>query len=206
MRGRGPNGMAADDQAIGAAAEDLVEARDAAGCEANQAAALPSPISAAIRQRGGGQDELIEVLHAIQPLQGYLSRAALHQVARELGLPLSQVYGVASFYHLFSRQPPAAHRLAVCRGTACFVNGAPRLQALLAARLGLVGVGGSGGAGGRAGDWDLVASGCQGSCGSQPVLRLDDGPAVAVPLEPPEACRAQLERLGVPVLAVTREG
>ena len=80
---------------------------------------------------------LIEVLHRLQALDGYLAKASLRQVAEELDLPLSRVYGVASFYHLFRLEPPQGHRCAVCLGSACFVLGASRLAARLEQRLGL---------------------------------------------------------------------
>ena len=82
--------------------------------------ARAAAITAVVQELGGAPETLIEVLHRVQPLEGYLSRSALHQVARELRLPLSRVYGVASFYHLFERSAPAPPRIAVCRGTACF--------------------------------------------------------------------------------------
>jgi NADH:ubiquinone oxidoreductase subunit E len=154
----------------------------------------PSAAVAAVIQRwGADQGNLIEVLHAIQPIEGHLSRRALHQVACALGLPLSRVYGVASFYHLFRLRPAARHRIAVCCGTACFVNGAPRLRARLAERLGLAGPEG------RCGDWELAAGGCLSACGSLPVLQLDGGAALAMPLEPEALLVARLEALGVPL-------
>lgn len=156
---------------------------------------LQRAIRAAIRSRGAEPTALIEVLHAIQPLEGHLSRRSLHQVACDLRLPLSHVYGVASFYHLFSRIPHARHRLAVCGGTACFVNGASRLHALLAERLALPGCGG------RNGDWELLTSGCLAACGALPVLRVDDGPAIVMEPLPGQALHARLEELGVPQLA-----
>ena len=118
----------------------------------------------------------------------FRSRRALHQVACSLCLPLSRVYGVASFYHLFRRQPAAAHRIAVCFGTACFINGAPLLRAQLAELLGLPGShgqrSGCGLAGdrNRSGDWELVVSGCLSACGQSPVLQLDGAQALAMPL------------------------
>jgi hypothetical protein len=105
---------------------------------------------------------------------------------------------VASFSHLFERSAPAPHRIAVCRGTACFVNGAPCLLAAVAARLGVAGEGC------RAGSWELRGSGCLGACGAEPVLRLNDGPALRVPLgggeNGGEELSGRLEALGIPAL------
>ena len=76
-------------------------AADGASC------ALDPRISRLVRLQAGRQDALIEVLHAVQRFHGYLPVAALRQVALELQLPLSKVFGVASFYHLFQLQPPS---------------------------------------------------------------------------------------------------
>lgn len=96
--------------------------------------ARQAAISREIRRRGSDPAALIEVLHQVQLQEGYLAAGALHQVARELRLPLSRVFGVASFYHLFRLIPPPRQRLAVCHGTACFVNGAEELESILRAR------------------------------------------------------------------------
>jgi NADH:ubiquinone oxidoreductase subunit E len=94
-------------------------------------------ISALVAAQQARPEGLIEVLHRLQALDGYLALTSLSQVAAELGLPLSQVYGVASFYHLFRLEQPQPHRCAVCLGSACFVLGAARLAARLEQRLGL---------------------------------------------------------------------
>ncbi len=72
-------------------------------------------------------DALIEVLHKAQDLFGFLEHDALFYVARGLKLPPSRVYGVATFYHLFSLKPQGKHTCVVCLGTACFVKGADRI-------------------------------------------------------------------------------
>src|SRR5438067_8290925 len=77
------------------------------------------------------QDALIEVLHKAQELFGFLERDVLWYVARGLKLPPSRVYGVATFYHLFSLRPAGEHTCVVCMGTACFVKGADRLLAVV---------------------------------------------------------------------------
>src|SRR4051794_23430579 len=68
-------------------------------------------------------DALIEVLHVAQEIFGHLDHGLLHYVARGLKLPPSRVYGVATFYHLFTFAPKGRHTCVVCRGTACFVRG-----------------------------------------------------------------------------------
>jgi bidirectional [NiFe] hydrogenase diaphorase subunit len=73
------------------------------------------------------QDALIEVLHAAQKLFGFLEPSLLHFVARNLKLPPSRVYGVATFYHLFTLTPQGRHSCVICTGTACYVKGAQKL-------------------------------------------------------------------------------
>jgi NADH:ubiquinone oxidoreductase subunit E len=79
-----------------------------------------------IRQQRGRADALIEVLHQVQELYGYLPAAALAQVARELKLPLSRVHGVASFYHLFRLEAPTAHPLCGVSGHGLLREGGRR--------------------------------------------------------------------------------
>ena len=75
-----------------------------------------------------GQDEpdvsLISVLEEIQAKFRYLPREAMILVGEGLGLPLSQVYSVATFYNAFSLQRRGRHGVCVCVGTACHVRGA----------------------------------------------------------------------------------
>ena len=70
------------------------------------------------------QDQLIETLHVAQDVFGNLSEDILMYVSRALRLPPSMVYGVATFYELFTFDPPGDHACTVCTGTACFVKGA----------------------------------------------------------------------------------
>jgi bidirectional [NiFe] hydrogenase diaphorase subunit len=78
------------------------------------------------RMRRGGHrpDVLIEALHAVQELFGYLDRDALAFVSSSLGVPKSRVFGVATFYSFFTMKPPGEHTCVVCTGTACYINGA----------------------------------------------------------------------------------
>jgi len=114
------------------------------------------------------QDALIEVLHTAQEAFGYLDEDLLVYVARQLKLPLSWVYGVATFYHFFSLKPQGEHNCIVCMGTACYVKRAAEISAALQAQYGI--------APGRTtpdGKLSLLTARCLGSCGLAPVLVLD---------------------------------
>ncbi len=82
-------------------------------------------------------DSLIEVLHRAQETFGYLRNDVLEYVAHKLSLPLSRVYGVATFYHLFHLKPRGKYQINVCTGTACYVRGADKLIAGLEKALGV---------------------------------------------------------------------
>lgn len=150
-------------------------------------------ITQIVRRQGGRADALIEVLHQVQELQGFLPATALRQVAKELQLPLSRVQGVASFYHLFRLDPPTAHRCAVCLGTACYVNGGADLARELEARLGV-----------RLDDpagnglWALEHVSCLGACGQAPVLVVDGAMVTRLLVEDPARLAQQLDQAGLP--------
>jgi NADH-quinone oxidoreductase subunit E len=70
---------------------------------------------------------LIEVLHKAQELFGYLPPEVQEHVAAKMDLPVSQVYGVVTFYNLFTMKPSGKNQIKVCLGTACYVKGADRV-------------------------------------------------------------------------------
>lgn len=70
---------------------------------------------------------LIQVLHVVQGLYGYLPMEVQEIVAEEMGVPLSKVSGVVSFYALFTSQPRGEHTIQICLGTACYVRGGKKL-------------------------------------------------------------------------------
>jgi bidirectional [NiFe] hydrogenase diaphorase subunit len=114
------------------------------------------------------QDALIEVLHKAQDLYGFLDTAVLRYIARGLRLPPSRVYGVATFYHLFSLRPQGEHTCVVCMGTACFVKGADRILKAVEDAAGVR-------AGGTTADHKLsvLTARCIGACGIAPAVVLD---------------------------------
>jgi bidirectional [NiFe] hydrogenase diaphorase subunit len=125
-------------------------------------------------------DALIEVLHKAQEAFGYLEEDVLIYIARRLKLPLSRVYGVATFYHLFSLKPSGAHTCVVCMGTACYVKGSNKVLEYLEKELGIKV--GETTADGRV---SLMAARCLGACGIAPAVVFDN--AVAGKLTPQSA-------------------
>jgi len=113
-------------------------------------------------------DALIEVLHVAQEVFGYLEEEVLTHVAHGLKLPLSKVYGVATFYHLFSLKPSGVHSCVVCMGTACYVKGSGQILDGLRAELG-VEVGETT----ADGQVSLTVARCLGACGIAPAIVLD---------------------------------
>ncbi|MBU6354059.1 MAG: NAD(P)H-dependent oxidoreductase subunit E [Cyanobacteria bacterium REEB498] len=91
----------------------------------------PDALEQELQRHGLRRDGLIEILTAAQRQHGWLSPTVLTTIATRLQLPLSQVLGTASFYHLFRFEPPLPHCCLVCTGTACHVRGAPLLLAAL---------------------------------------------------------------------------
>lgn len=75
----------------------------------------------------GERGELVPILQEVQENIGYLPEKILSNIARFIGVPESHVYSVASFYAQFRLLPLGKKRIAVCRGTACHIRGAPNI-------------------------------------------------------------------------------
>ncbi len=72
-------------------------------------------------------DQLMEVLQDVQEVCGYIPQDAMKTVARELGVPLMEVYRVANFYKAFTLKPRGKNVITICTGTACHVRGSDLL-------------------------------------------------------------------------------
>ena len=81
-------------------------------------------VNGTMRKNGFARHALIETLHTVQSSFGYLDDDAIRFVAKSLRVPLSQAYGVVTFYHYFSLKPPGKHTVTICAGTACYIKGA----------------------------------------------------------------------------------
>ncbi len=121
-----------------------------------------------IDQHRGQPGALIPVLEEVQAVTGYLPAVVQRRVARGLGLPLSRVYGVVTFYSFFTMKPRGRHQIRICTGTACHVRGAQRNVNQLKTSLGI-----------EIGEctddreFGLETVRCLGACGLAPVLVID---------------------------------
>ncbi|MCX8057995.1 MAG: NAD(P)H-dependent oxidoreductase subunit E [Spirochaetes bacterium] len=112
---------------------------------------------------------LINVLHKAQEIFGYLPIEVQKFVARELGVPMSQVYGVVTFYNFFTMKPRGKYVINVCLGTACFVKGANRVLEYFEEELGV-----------KHGEttkdllFTLSSARCFGACGLAPAIMVNE--------------------------------
>lgn len=118
------------------------------------------------RQKPGA---LIPVLEEIQEIAGYLPEPVQRRVALGLNIPLSQVYGVVTFYSFFTMTPRGKHQLRVCLGTACHVRGGQRVVNEIENRLAI-----------HPGEctpdmnFSLDIVRCLGACGVAPVMMVNE--------------------------------
>ena len=118
---------------------------------------------------GNKPGEVINVLHKVQGEFGYLPAEVQELVAKELGIPVSRVYGIVSFYSFFTMTPKGEHPISVCLGTACYVRGAEKVLDELKRQLG-IGVGEVT----PDGKFSLTCLRCVGACGLAPVIEVGD--------------------------------
>ena len=112
---------------------------------------------------------LMPVLQKAQEIYGYLPVEVQSMVADGLGISLSEVYGVATFYSQFSLNPKGIYQISICLGTACYVKGADKILEALESRLGI-----------KCGEctpdgvFSLDSCRCVGACGLAPVMMSND--------------------------------
>jgi len=128
-----------------------------------------STIKEVIVRHGESEHELVAILHDVQRVFGYLPENALIQVARGLDVPLSKVYGVATFYTLLSVEPMGEHVIRVCENAPCHLLGAFSLIDVLQRELGIP-MGGTT----SCGKFTLKHTSCLGVCGVAPAIMIDD--------------------------------
>lgn len=117
------------------------------------------------RQKGS----LIPVLHEAQSIFGYLPEDVQIYISEGLNVPLSEVYGVVTFYSLFSTKPRGKYVINICLGTACYVKGSGRIMENLKKELGIE-------VGETTPDGLFTLKGCRclGACGLAPVMTINE--------------------------------
>lgn len=125
-------------------------------------------VESAMRRHGYRSHALIEALHAAQEAYGFLEEPVLRDVAKALRVPLSKVYGVATFYNFFTLKPQGEHTCIVCTGTACYIKGAGEIMTAIKQSWKLAA--GQTTADGRL---SLLTARCFGSCGLAPAAVFD---------------------------------
>ena len=120
-------------------------------------------------KHGNKPGELINILHEAQHLQGYLPEETQRIIASKLGIPVSKVYGVVTFYTFFTMTPKGKHPISVCMGTACYVRGSEKLLEEFKRVLGIE-VGDTT----PDGKFSLDCLRCVGACGLAPVVMIGE--------------------------------
>lgn len=112
---------------------------------------------------------LIPVLHEAQDLYGYLPLNVQKEISEGLNIPLTEIYGVVTFYTQFSLKPKGRFKIQVCMGTACYVKGSSQILDKLKEKLGI-----------HVGDctadgkFSLDSCRCIGACGLAPAIMIND--------------------------------
>jgi len=120
-------------------------------------------------QFNGDKENLIMILQEIQRKYNYLPQASLIYLAEKIGVPISTIFGVGTFYSTFSLEPRGKHIISVCLGTACHVRGAEKVRERIQETLHIQD-------GQTTEDmlFTLESVRCLGCCSLGPVLRVDD--------------------------------
>ncbi|ABO50382.1 NADH dehydrogenase subunit E [Desulforamulus reducens MI-1] len=117
----------------------------------------------------GTSGSLIPILQEAQEIYGYLSGEVMQQIARELNIPYSKVYGVVTFYAQFHLRPRGRNIIRICTGTACHVKGADRLLETVREATGLEGEGTT-----EDLRYTLETVACLGACGLAPAMMINE--------------------------------
>ena len=128
-----------------------------------------SKVDTIIKKYGSEQAALMSILQDIQLEYNYLPRETLEHVSKKMVIPLSKIYGIATFYKAFSLTPRGRHLIKVCLGTACHVRGAPQILEEMERKIGIC-------AGETTKDlkFTLERVNCLGACALGPLVVIDN--------------------------------
>ena len=122
-------------------------------------------ISKYINKKGA----LMMIIQDIQDTFGYISMENQEYVANKMAIPLTEIYGIVTFYSQFSEDPRGENTISVCMGTACYVKNAPGVLEEVKKELKI-----SDGETTSDNKFSLVETRCLGTCGLAPVMQIND--------------------------------
>lgn len=126
-------------------------------------------LQAVIEKHRNTDGALIPVLHEAQEIYGYLPKEVQQKISDGLNIPMSEIYGVITFYTQFSIYPKGKYQISVCLGTACYVKGSGNIIDKIKQKIGI-----DVGQCTDDGKFSLDATRCIGACGLAPVLTVND--------------------------------
>lgn len=130
---------------------------------------LKLQITDIIQKYSNQEGALINVLHETQHVLGYIPYEVQKFVSEKMNIPVSEVYGVVTFYSRFTLEPVGKYKIGVCMGTACYVRGSDkvldRVQSILKLKAGKTS---------EDGLYSIEATRCIGACGLAPVITVNE--------------------------------
>ena len=126
-------------------------------------------LDAVIAKYGKDEGAVMRILQDAQDIYGYLPLEVQKMISIKTGVPLAEIYGVATFYSQFSLNPKGQVAISVCLGTACYVKGAGKVIEKISEVLGI-----QPGETSADGKFSLDATRCLGACGLAPVITVNE--------------------------------
>jgi len=122
-----------------------------------------------LEKHGRKASQIIAILQDLQAVRHYVPEPDLRLISRELDMPLTRLYAIATFYKAFRLAPRGRHEISLCMGTACHVRGAMRVKDAIERALAIK-------VGGTTGDmrFSFETVRCLGCCGQAPVMTVDE--------------------------------
>ena len=128
-----------------------------------------STVTEIIERYGANKRNLIPMLHDLQDELGYVSSEVMEMVAERLGVTVSQVHGVATFYTLFYTKPQAKNIVRLCDSPPCHIEGSKAVREAVISELGIIP-----GEASTDGDFAFEIVSCMGLCGVAPAIMVND--------------------------------
>jgi NADH-quinone oxidoreductase subunit E len=129
---------------------------------------LKSGVKRILNRNSNDSSMLVSILQDTQAEYGYLSRQALTEISKQMAIPLTQVYSVATFFKAFSLVPKGRHQIHVCMGTACHVRGSDKILDTFERELGI-----KPGESDKDLNFSLETVNCVGACALGPMVIVD---------------------------------